>query len=233
MSNVLTLRNQARKKSGVNSTDYSNADVLTDLNQAYYTLAGYLANMGETYFEEQNDKFDLVQNSALYSLPTDCIAVRQVRLAYTAPTGPSDYRIATSYDPTAVHNVAVDEENIPTSNPIINITNNYVRIKPTPTSNVTAGGKIFYIAMPSALVNTGDTPVFPIQYQDLMSIYAAMEMTFKYEKWKKYKELSTIWNTKIGEMQQVLADRDSNKPVRFESPLEAMVSARGQQPREL
>ncbi len=220
MSTVITLRSEARKKSGVNANDYSNAQILADFNQAYYTLAGILANLEEDFFEEQRDKFSLIGNSGLYSLPTDCIAVKQIRLAYTTPTTDSDYKIATSYDPTEVHTVSIDEENVPTSNPIVDITNNYFRIKPTPTSSVTNGGKIWYIAMPSALTNTGDTPVLPSQYHDLLALYSAKEMTFKFEKWAKHTRLAAEWNGKIGELTQILADRDRNRPLRFKAPQE-------------
>ncbi len=218
--NLLTIRNESRKKSGVNAADYSNAQVLADANQAMYVLAGILANLQEDFYEEQNVKFNLVQNSSLYSLPTDFMAFKQLRLAYTTPSAPGDYRIATSYKPTDVHSVTIDEENIPTSNPIVDITNNYMRIKPKPTSAVTNGGLLFYIAMPSALVNTGDVPNIPLQYHDLLAIYSAKEQTFKFEKWQKHSRLQTEWNTKIGELTQVLADRDLNAPVRFKAPQE-------------
>lgn len=219
--NLATLRRQSRLKSGVNSKDYSDADVDVQLNQSYLELAGYLAAIGESYFEEQEDTFPLVANSSLYNLPEDFLSFKQLRLAYSDPASRSDYRVATSYDPVDTHDIGVQEENIPITNPIVEITNTYLRIKPTPTQDVALGGKIDYIAMPSALVNTGDVPVFPIQYQDLMSDYAAAQMTFKYEKWKKHDRLIARYNGKITEFQEMLADRDMNKPMRFKTPLEA------------
>lgn len=218
--NLLTLRRQARKKSGVNVNDYANSDLDALINQAYYTMAGILANLEEDYFEEQNTKFTLQQNSSLYSLPTDCIAVKGLRLAYTTPTSESDYRIATSYDSSEVHDVAIDEVNTPTTNPIYDITNNFVRIYPRASAQVVNGGKIFYVAMPSGLVVTGDTPVLPTQYHDLLATYAAKEMAFSYEKWNKSDRLSNIWDKKIGELTEVLADRDRNRPMRMKSALE-------------
>lgn len=177
--------------------------------------------MDEGFFEEQNDKFDLAQNSSLYSLPADFLAMRQLRLAYSgSPSSPSDYKISTAYDPTDIHLVSADEENIPTANPIHNITATYIRIKPTPTQAVTNGGRIFYIAMPSALVNTGDIPNLPVQYQALLAEYGIIQMAFKYEKWNKHDRAEKKWNTAIGELMEVLADRDRNKSVRMKSPLE-------------
>lgn len=233
MSNVITLRALSRKKSGVNSTDYSDATVLADFNQAYYTLAGILALLGEDYFEEGRDKFDLVANSALYSLPSDFIALKQLRLAYSTPSSDGDYRVSTGRDVTDVHFVPTEEANIPITNPIHDITNSYIRIFPKPTTAVTGGGMLFYIAMPSALVNTGDVPVLPIQYHELLAVYSAKEQTFKYEKWSKHERLEREWNTKIAELQQTLADRDQNKPVRFKAPQELGGIPGRQVPREL
>jgi hypothetical protein len=218
---VLALRNRARRRSGVSSTDYSNAEILEDLNASYATLAGYLANIDEDFFEEQHDKFDLVANSGLYSLPTDFMALKQIRLAYSGtPSSPSDYYVATAYDSTDIHVVSADEENIPTSNPIVDLTGNYFRIKPRPTVAVTNGGEIDYIAMPSALANTGDIPVLPTQYHELLAVYASMNMCFRYEKWNKHDREQKLWFGKIAELEELLANRERNKPERFKSALE-------------
>lgn len=219
--NVLALRNRARRDAGVSSDDYSNADLLEDFNQAYGELAVLLANLGEDYFEEQNVKFNLVANSGLYSMPADSIAIKQIRLAYSGtPLAPSAYRIATSYDPANVHDIASQEENIPASNPIVDYTGNFFRIKPKPTVSVSNGGRIDYIAMPSALVNTGDTPVFPISYQKKIATYGAMKMAFKFEKWNKHARLQKEWDQTMAELQDRLADRDMNAPLRFRGPHE-------------
>lgn len=195
--------------------------MLEDLNQAYARLAGLVANMDEDFFEEDNTKFDLVKNSSLYSLPADLIAFRQLRLAYSGtPSSPSNYRVSRTLEPSEVHLVSADQENIPTSTPIHDLTATYVRIKPTPTQAVTNGGSLFYIAMPSALVNTGDIPVLPTQFQELLSVYAGKEMAFKYEKWSKHDRLEKKWDVAIGEMMQVVADRDRDKPVRMKDPRE-------------
>lgn len=221
--NLLTIRAQARKKSGVSITDYTNAQLDEEINAGYYTLASVISQLQADYYEEQNVKFDLVQNSALYSLPCDLMAFKQVRLAYTTPTTNTDYRVARHYDPSGVHNVASDEENIPTSNPIYDITGDYIRIKPTPTAAIVGGGKMWYIARPSALVQTADTPIMPLQYHDFLGIYGAKEMAFKYQKWQKYDRLQKQWDAFIAPLMariEDLADRDMGNALAFKSPLE-------------
>lgn len=231
--NVLALRNRARRDAGVNANDYSNSELLEDFNQAYAELSVLLANLDEDYFEEQNVRFNLIAHSGLYNLPSDCIAVKRVQLAYSGtPLSPSAYVIATPYQPTDVHDISIDEENVPVSNPIYDITGNYIRYKPKPTQDVTNGGRMFYIAMPSALVNTGDIPVIPIAYQKKIATYGAMKMAFKYEKWNKHTRLQNEWNTTMAELQDRLADRDRNAPMRFKAPQEAMPST-AYRPREL
>lgn len=224
---VLTLRNRARRLAGINSTDYSNTNVLEDLNQAYSEMAVLLANLDEDYFEEENVKFDLIANTGLYSLPTDCIAVKQLRLAFSGtPLSPSAYTVASSYDQSEVNDIASDETSASTANPIVDITNNYVRIQPKPTVAVANGGRLSYIAAPSALAATADVPVIPIAYQAKLAVYAAMQMAFKFEKWGKHTRLANEWNTTMAELQDRLADRDRNRPLRFKAPQEALGNRR-------
>lgn len=218
--NLLKLRALARDKSGVSVNDYSNAKLDDQLNIGYVQLATMLANLGEDYFEEQNTKFSLVANSGLYSLPTDFMAMKRVRLAYSGtPLSPSAYVFADPYDPSQVDSVA-QEENVAISNPIYDITGQYFRIKPKPSVAVTNGGRLDYIAMPSALAATADVPVIPIQYHEKISVWAGKEMAFKFEKWNKHARLDKEWAGVMTDLENKIAERDLNKPVTFRGPME-------------
>lgn len=230
---LAVLRSQARLKSGVSVNDYSNANLDTQLNYAYALICYYLASMGEDYFEEQNTTFNLVANSGLYSWPTDAIMIKQVRLAYSTPSSASDYKVASSYDPSDVHNVSSDEENVSSANPIVDITNNFIRIRPKPTSAVTNGGKVWYIAMPSALAATADTPVIPLGYHDKIAAYGAREMAGKYNKWDKWKVLNAEWAGLIAPWEEALKERDMGRVLRFKSPLEVPAMGNSTPVREL
>lgn len=221
--NVLTLRNRARRKSGINASDYSNAELLEDFNIGYYSLAELLALLGEDYFEEQRTRFSLIANSGLYNLPTDFMALKRVLIAYSGtPVSLSAYTIANSWGTEDTHDLSFEEVNVPISNPIYDLMSSYIRYSPKPSAAVTNGGVMDYIAMPSALVNTGDTPVVPIQYHEKLAVYGAMQMAFKYEKWNKHARLQKEWDATISELQNRLAERDANKPVRFKTPHEGM-----------
>lgn len=210
--NLLTLRNITRRRvQGIESTTWlANSAIYNSLNQGYYQIATKLANINEDFFEEQKAKFNLALNSALYALPADFIKFKQLRLAYTAPTAESDYVIATTYDPTQVSNVSADEINTPASNPIVDITNNYFRIYPKPTSAVTNGAELYYIARPSALTLTGDTPTFPTEYHDLLSVYASYDLSASFNLWDKYKVYKGEWEEGVKNLTRDLSVRNLN-----------------------
>ncbi len=219
--NLKNLRLKVRNKSGFQATAIlANSAIDLELNNAYNIVCSKIANINEDFFEEQKTKFNLLLNSALYSLPTDFLKFKQLRLAYTTPTEEGDYTIANSYDPTSIENVSIEEEDVSTSNPIVDITNNYFRIKPTPETAITNGGELYYIARPSALILTGDTPVFPVDYHDLLATYAAKEVCSWFSKWDKWKVFKAEWEEEVDEMLKELNVRNINKPERFRNFLE-------------
>ena len=103
---------------------------------------------------------------------------------------------------------------------MVDITNNYMRIRPKPTSRVVNGGQIYYIARPSALVLTGDTSVIPEDYHDLMAIYAAGKACEKYETWDRADRFESQFYRGMEIMAQELATRELDFPLRFKNPLE-------------
>ncbi len=219
--NLKNLRLKVRNKTGFQTTAIlANSAIDLELNNAYNIVCSKIANINEDFFEEQKAKFNLLLNSALYSLPTDFLKFKQLRLAYTAPTEEGDYVIANAYDPTSIESVSIEEEDISTSNPIVDITNNYFRIKPTPKTAITNGGELYYIARPSALILTGDVPVFPADYHDLLATYATKEVCSWFSKWDKWKIFKAEWAEEADKMLKELNVRNLNKPERFRNFLE-------------
>ncbi len=219
--NLKTIREKARKLSTItNSADYSTSDLNTDINIAYQELALVLVNLNEDFFEEQKTTFDLKQNSALYSLPTDLLKFKQLRLAYTTPTDEDDYKIAEEYDPSEIQDIQTQEIDVATSNPIVDITNNYMRISPVPDSDVTKGGEIYYIARPSALSNSGDTPVLPTEIHPLLAVYGAKEIAMNKGLYDRFNILKREWFEGIDRIKRQFAERNINRQTRFRNILE-------------
>ncbi len=219
--NLKTLRTQARLKSSVsNSADYSTTNLNQQLNIAYDILSSVIANINEDFFEEQKVKFNLALNSGMYSLPTDCLKFKQLRLAYATPSTEDDYSVARAYDPSSIDNVSVDETSAAATNPIVDITNNYFRIQPTPTSAITNGGEIYYIARPSALVNSGDTPIIPSEWHDLLAIYGGKEIAFSAGINERWQIMEAQWQKGIEKIKNSLAARNINDNARWRNILE-------------
>ena len=206
------------------------ASVLLELNNAQRSLFRAVVDVNEDFFEEQKTKFNLIANSSLYSLPTDLVKFKQLRLAYATPTSESDYKVATSYDPAEVGVVSSDEENMPVSTPIVDITNNYMRIRPVPSVSVTNGGQIYYIARPSALTNSADVSVIPVDYHDLMAVCAAWKMAEHRQTYDTANYYRNQFKYDIEEMKRQLAVREINRDFRFRDMREVNRSNRQELP---
>ena len=215
---LANLRTQTRFKTDItNATTLTNAQIDLQLNEGYSKLVRAIVESDGDYFEEQKAKFNLIANSSLYSLPSDCIKVKQVRLAFTSPTSESDYKIAQFYDPSETRLVSVDEASVPVSNPQVDITNNYCRIYPRPIVASTSGGEYYYIARPSALTATGDVMVIPADYHDLAATWASYKVMEKFENFSKADRLKIEFDNGLKNMQVELSGREMNKERRFKS----------------
>ena len=215
------LRDQVRFKSNITDTErLTDTEIDTHINEAQLKMTMRIIRINEDFFEEQKTTFNLVANSGLYQLPTDLIKFKQLRLAYTTPSTDSDYSIATGYNPSDIQYVAGEESGVGTANPIVDITNNYMRIRPKPTAASVKGGQIYYIARPSALANTGDISVIPEDYHDLMAIYAAGKACERYEIWDRADRFEAQFFRGAEIMAKELATRELDYPLRFKNPLE-------------
>src|SRR5687768_7391676 len=111
--NLLTLRSQARLKASISSSDYSAANLDTQLNEGLFALASIIADMDEDHFATIPYKFNLALNSGYYNLPSDFMKLKQLRLAYSTPTAEADWKVASGYDETSVIDVGRDETSVP------------------------------------------------------------------------------------------------------------------------
>ena len=221
MSHTLTSTiADVRFKSGVsNTTTLSDATALIYINNGYQYLVNQLIECGEDFLEEQKSWADLGGNSAYYSLPTDFIKMKQLRLAYTTPTSDLDYRVAGEIDVTDIY-YPQNEESYNTDSPVFDITNNNIRIYPTPLVDANTGLYMYYLARPSnmTLSNSGDAITgVPDTYNELISTFAARQVCGAYEKWSVYKQLDKEWNEGVKRMRTELKDRNLNRQDRMKN----------------
>ena len=203
-----------------NTATLSDAEIITEINPVILDIFRAIVETDEDYFEEQRAKFNLGENSAIYSLPTDCVKFKQLRLAYSTPSSESDYRVCQSFDVSETGLVSADEENVPVSSPIVDLTNNYYRIKPTPISAVTNGGMIYYIARPSAMTaaNSADEPVIPEDYHDLVAVKVAARVHERFENFPVSDRYYNQYLAGIERMKEQLEVREINREFRMRDP---------------
>jgi hypothetical protein len=219
LMNLPKIISRARFKSGITDTTTVTYTELSALCfEANKIIEREVVKVNQDYFEEQKAKFSLVANSGLYSLPTDCLAIKQLRLAYTTPTAETDYKIAIPRDVSEIVEADLQEDNISSSTPNYDITNNYYRIWPKPTVASTNGGELYYFA--TTVLSGSATPAYPVEYHELVSTYAAKEACLKFDRWDKYTVLQREWVEGIGKIKDQLAVRDTNQSMRLRSVLE-------------
>ncbi len=217
--NLLNIRNLARFKSGINNTTtLSDADLDTLINIGYKKVQQKMLEVNQDFFEEQKTKFYLSKDQDLYSLPDDFLAMKQLRLAYKTPASEKDYKVAIAHDAAETTSILQEEES---PYPIYDITGNYFRIKPAPTDDVPDGGEIYYFARRSDLSTTADVPDIPIDYHDILAVFAAKEASLKFSLTNKYNLLNNEWEKGIFDLKTALAVRETNSGQRIKNVLES------------
>lgn len=217
--NLPKIISRARFKSGITDTTTVTYGELSALcYEANKIIEREVVKVNQDYFEEQKAKFNLVANSGLYSLPTDCLAIKQLRLAYTTPDSEDDYKVAIPRDASEIVDAGIQEVNVASSTPNYDVTNNYYRIWPKPTVASTSGGELYYFA--STVLSGSATPAYPAEYHELLSTYAAKEACLKFDRWDKYTVLQREWVDGIDKIKNQLSVRDTNQQMRMRNVLE-------------
>lgn len=223
MATLDQLVTQVQFKSGIsNTTTLPTATILTYINYGYQYLIDKVVEVNEDFLEEQKATANLAQNSAYYSLPTDCIKIKQVRIAYSTPTDDTDYNIARELDITAIEDPSY-EDDYKESAPFFDITGDHIRLYPIPDSAVTNGLYLYYIARPPDMgsANSGDTVTgIPAAHHELISTYGAKQVCERFELWDKHNRLAKEFAIGVKIMQDNLEIRNLDRRDRMKSLVE-------------
>jgi hypothetical protein len=152
------IRNFARRFSNTNSTTYSDADLNASIN-AYYDLftTEILQSMDDWDFQGEYATTDTVANQQEYAFPAELLKIKDVEITYDGSTW---YKAAfmdinERSNPNDTTSVANDFSE---SSPYVDFMDNSLFLYPVPTSAVTAGLKIYYEKLPTAMSADSDTP---------------------------------------------------------------------------
>lgn len=172
--------------SGGASGQFNTANRLISVNKAYLFVNGIiLSSEDECDFDDTNNtnfsskKTNLVANQPDYTLPTDLLRLKSVRISYDGITwyraNPLD--VNEIYDSVGSSN---DTGNFETTKPFYDIVDNSIVIYPTPSQNVTNGLKIqltrSVTQFSSSDYTTGTkSPGFNVLFHDIIPLMASYD----------------------------------------------------------
>lgn len=154
------IKNFARRFSNTNSTTYTDANLDASIN-AYYDLfvTEILESMDDWDFGADYATTDLVASQQEYSFPSDILKIKSVEVTYDGSTWYKAAFMDVNEKGSPNDSTSITDE-FTQSEPFVDIMDNSLMLYPIPTSAVTAGLKIYYEKLPTALSADASTPTF-------------------------------------------------------------------------
>jgi len=155
------------------STIYSDANILSSLNQYYQELTGIILGvMGEWEMKSTYATKNLTADENEYLLPLDLIALERVEINYTGKTG--DEKVMKIVDMRQIKEALTDTDSIYTvDNPYVRVFDFSIFIHPTPTANITNGLKIYFSQEQTELSESTDEPSNLPKLAQMYLVYGA------------------------------------------------------------
>lgn len=145
----------------LDSNDVTDAQLFVLLNNAISDQIKFVSGLQEDFLLKEGTAIDLVADTTDYTLGTDILQLKQVRLKLD---GTNEY-VAARRDLGLDVELNSQTETIQqpkfTTITQTDSTEYIIRLFPTPTTNVTDGLKYWYILRPAALSSTASIPVTP------------------------------------------------------------------------
>lgn len=174
------LRNYTRFLTNTNSTTFSDLDINAALNSYYHVFVNeILQSMDDWDFQAEIATADLVANQQEYVFPSTILKIKSIEITYDGtnwyPVTYLDKRdIGKATDTTTI------SDNFTTSNPYADLMDNSLFLYPIPSSNITAGIKIWYEKEADELSDATDEPNIPEAYHKGLCYGASKDYFEKY-----------------------------------------------------
>ena len=177
-------------------------EVKANLNRAYHKIANRIASLGQDFYYREATA-NLVASQSLYGLPSDCRKIERLEVTYDG----ASYRKAIRMDRNAPNdpNSAWSQDR-----PHYALTGNMFEIFPTPTTNVTAGIKLWYLESVVDLSDNADEPSLPDIYGDLPIEYAVAKAKERQGLLEEAREYKNEFFSEISRMEEELIERNED-----------------------
>lgn len=180
----------------------TSTQVKRDLNTARDLVLNRLLALNQNY-NVRITKADLVANQSLYSLPTDFRKFVRLEIGYENAT-----------DRIKVDQVDLNEIGDPVidifsqADPKYTIIGNMFELRPTPTAAMTNGLYMYYIENPSDMSGDTDTSSLPLEYDNLLTLYAAAKGKMTLGLFDESNNLMAQFNIGLEEMENNIVERN-------------------------
>lgn len=206
------LRALTRFLTNTNSTTYSDADTLVNLNTAYDTFTDEILNCVDDWdFQGEVATTNLVASQQEYVFPSDIVKIKRVEVSYDGTnwytSTPMD--INEKSDDTSTTSIAND---FSTAEPYHDIMDSSVFLYPIPTANVTAGLKIWYGKNATALSTGTDSPGILRAFHKGLAYAAAEDYFDKYGKTTESDRMQLKKEQILQRLRETYRKRNQDRP---------------------
>ena|SRR3990167_1615037 len=189
------------------------------LHDVYNRLIREIVSTGGDHFMEKST-FSLVADQQEYTLPADCIKLREIELQYDGTNWARARKrdISSLTNSTEAHTLSAASE----SRPLFDILEDSFFLYPEPDTARTDGGKLWYIKSPaaslfiSAVSAASATIAFPQEYEHLIPLGVAVELWDKFgDRVEKGAVLKQKYDEGVEKMKKEIKPRNRPGRVRF------------------
>lgn len=163
---VEQIFDKARFITTTDSNDVTDAQLFRLLNDDIIDKAEFVSSMKQDFLLKPATAINLVASQSDYTLATDILKIKKVVVSYDGTNSYIAYPRDLNLD------LDLNSQDESTNEPFYTFidqtdsTEVKIRLYPTPTSNVTGGLNYWYVARPTALTLTTETPVTPPELHD-------------------------------------------------------------------
>jgi hypothetical protein len=206
------LRAFTRFLTNTNSTTYSDADTLANLNAQHDVFVDdILQSMDDWDFQAETATASLVAGQQEYTLPSDIIKLKRIEVSYDGTNWytatPMD--INEKSDDTSTTSIAND---FSTAKPYYDLMDGSLFLYPIPSANVTAGLKIWYEKNVTALSGASDTPSILRSFHKGLAYGAAEDYFDKYSETNKSLAMKAKKDEYRFQMKETYRKRHQDRP---------------------
>ncbi len=203
-------------KTTANDGTGDNTNLLAILNDYYLRQATIFINTNQDKFGvKAYTDLDVTANQETYSLPSDCVKIKRMEITYDG----TNWKKVHFQDVGENQQFALDQTNIAnrfsTASPYAEIFGDNLYLRPIPTSSVTSGLMMWYIARPSLLSTISSVITTPLDYQGYLVYGVAAEIATRQGNDAFAASMFQKWEDGRAKIEATYAPRDLDQFIDF------------------